>query len=388
LQDNTDDWAEAAATMASIYEKSIITIAATWSNDSNGGCFSKTREVHQTHTLKDTGLYVRVPLPDFPVDDFVYNAEDWPLLQRGWVFQERKLAARVVHYAKDQLFWECKSSFLSQDGTHSWQILDPFLDLKLRRSSWTPLKMENMHPVTSWRKIVCTYTGLQLTRSSDLLPALAGIVEREMSRRDDDVYVAGMWKKTLLDDLAFYTEDGPRTDSNAPTWSWMSAKGQVYFTPLRQPASLKLLDLTFTRIGPPNLGNVTNASILVKGPVLWASTKSLSPLELHPITPFGARVSETISIELFASPTFRAASLVPGRALKIVVLSEFSEHPETVGMGLQEVSKDKYERLGLVYIRYLEDGQWLHPVNPPSDKLRRILNGYVENLPVQEFRIV
>jgi hypothetical protein len=388
LQDDANDWAEAATTMASIYENSIITIAATWSSDSNGGCFSTMRELYQAHTLKDMGLYVRIPMPNFPVDDLDYIIDDWPLLQRGWVFQERKLAARVVHYAKDQLFWECKSSFLSQDGTHRWQVSDPFLDLKLRRFSWTPLKMEHVHPVASWRKIVCTYTGLQLTRSSDLLPALAGIVERETSRRNDDVYVAGMWKKTLLDDLAFYTKDGPHTDSNAPIWSWMSGKGQVYFTPLRKPASLKLLDLTFTRIGPPNLGNVTDASILIRGPVLWASTKSLSPLELHPITAFGARVRETISIELSASPTFRAASLVPGRALKIVILSEFSEHPETVGMGLQEASKDKYERLGLVYVRYLEDGQWPHPVNPPSDKLRRSLNGYVANLPVQEFRIV
>jgi hypothetical protein len=141
LQDDANDWAEAATTMASIYENSIITIAATWSSDSNGGCFSTMRELYQAHTLKDTGLYVRIPLPNFPVDDLDYIIDDWPLLQRGWVFQERKLAARVVHYAKDQLFWECKSSFLSQDGTHRWQVSDPHLDLKLRRFSWTPLKM-------------------------------------------------------------------------------------------------------------------------------------------------------------------------------------------------------------------------------------------------------
>jgi hypothetical protein len=51
-------------------------------------------------------------------------------------------------------------------------------------------------------------------------------------------------------------------------------------------------------------------------------------------------------------------------------------------MGLQEVSEGQYERLGLVYIGYLEDGQRPHPVDPPSDKLRKILNGYVANLPV------
>jgi hypothetical protein len=37
FQDDTGDWKEAAAAIADIYENAFITIAATWSEDSNGG---------------------------------------------------------------------------------------------------------------------------------------------------------------------------------------------------------------------------------------------------------------------------------------------------------------------------------------------------------------
>ena len=58
-------------------------------------------------------------------------------------------------------------------------------------------------PVDRWHKLVNMYSGLDLTYASDRLPAIAAIVEREMRLRLDDVYIAGMWKKSLLSDLAW-----------------------------------------------------------------------------------------------------------------------------------------------------------------------------------------
>jgi hypothetical protein len=57
-----------------------------------------------------------------------------------------------------------------------------------------------------WRRVVGLYTELELTKLNDLLPALAGVVECEMSRseREDDVCMAGMWKSSTLEDLIFY----------------------------------------------------------------------------------------------------------------------------------------------------------------------------------------
>ena len=42
--------------------------------------------------------------------------EDEPLSKRGWTLQERLLSPRNVHYATDQMYFECEHSLLSEDG--------------------------------------------------------------------------------------------------------------------------------------------------------------------------------------------------------------------------------------------------------------------------------
>jgi hypothetical protein len=32
----------------------------------------------------------------------------YPLLERGWVFQERLLSARAIHFTTNELMWECR----------------------------------------------------------------------------------------------------------------------------------------------------------------------------------------------------------------------------------------------------------------------------------------
>jgi hypothetical protein len=89
-QDDKDDWQEAVTTMAGIYENSHITVAASWSSDSNGGCFSELREPYQEYIVDDTGLRARRHLPAFSDSGYTSHRgdamqEDWPLLARGWV---------------------------------------------------------------------------------------------------------------------------------------------------------------------------------------------------------------------------------------------------------------------------------------------------------------
>lgn len=45
------------------------------------------------------------------------------------------------------------------------------------------------------------YSCLHLTFSKDRLPALAAIVQRMMVTRRDDLYIAGMWQSSVLQDL-------------------------------------------------------------------------------------------------------------------------------------------------------------------------------------------
>jgi hypothetical protein len=42
--------------------------------------------------------------------------EKSPLSTRAWKLQERLLSSRIVRYAEDQMFFECESVLLSEDG--------------------------------------------------------------------------------------------------------------------------------------------------------------------------------------------------------------------------------------------------------------------------------
>jgi hypothetical protein len=101
MQDDQDDWKEAAATMATIYEQSHLTIAATWASNSDCGLFAPDRERYKARKLNSHELYIQGSAPSFPLP--YDNRPDFPLLCRAWVYQERLLSSRMVHFAKDQV---------------------------------------------------------------------------------------------------------------------------------------------------------------------------------------------------------------------------------------------------------------------------------------------
>jgi hypothetical protein len=102
MQDDKDDWKEAAATMAMTYEQAHLTIAATWASDSDCGLFASDREPYKARKLQDHELYIHTDGPVFPPPAAVGWTE-FPLLSRAWVYQERLLSSRMVHFGKDQV---------------------------------------------------------------------------------------------------------------------------------------------------------------------------------------------------------------------------------------------------------------------------------------------
>ena len=101
MQDDKDDWEEAAATMGKIYEEAHLTIAATWASNSDSGLFASDRERYKARKLKDLELYVQERL-----DRFATSSKAYPLLTRAWVYQERFLSTRMVHFGKDQVSYQ------------------------------------------------------------------------------------------------------------------------------------------------------------------------------------------------------------------------------------------------------------------------------------------
>jgi hypothetical protein len=202
--------------MASIYENAFITVAATRSSDSEGGCFSKLKGLDQWTRLESSGLYVRNDLPwDFPRSNARVHHGSWPLLRRAWVFQERHLSARIVHFTDYQVSWERRSmqEFETRDINNHW--------FKHKTESGIFLNE------------IAHYSHLKLTYASDRLPAIAAIVERTTRTRKDDVYIAGIWRNSFSQNCAWqcvdYEEGSKRTDDAVPTWSWASTPAAIAF---------------------------------------------------------------------------------------------------------------------------------------------------------------
>lgn len=103
LQDSMQDWQAEAATMTDVYKNAKITIAALGARDSDGGCFvmrdparvaPTTARVKITEDSEEVILRSLHDKPWFP--DLMFRSE--PLVQRGWVVQERVLAARTLYF--------------------------------------------------------------------------------------------------------------------------------------------------------------------------------------------------------------------------------------------------------------------------------------------------
>ncbi|KAK8045436.1 hypothetical protein PG993_005460 [Apiospora rasikravindrae] len=221
-QEDHSDWLCESSRMRSIYGGSHVNIAASSATDVTQGCFGEPTGyiggVKVPITTRE-GSYWRI----FSDSELLHTASSSNLLKRAWAFQERLLSPRTIHFGEHGALWECRSDTLSS------HLPDGFDDLFYRSKLVCPEDEE-----WEWNEIVQSYTPAQLTVGSDRLPALAGVARRH-SELTKDQYIAGMWRRTLVDQLTWMSAYFYRGDLNrhtrpswrAPTWSWVSVDGPV-----------------------------------------------------------------------------------------------------------------------------------------------------------------
>jgi hypothetical protein len=328
------------------------------------------------------------------MDEIFSSPLDWPLLERGWVFQERLLSPRVLYFAKDQMFWECRSTFQDEIGHERWKVeetgLDrqatresPFInDMKPRQASWRMRTVfDSADGQASWTEAIANYSRLLLTKESDRLPALAGIVKRMMDHRKDDVYCAGMWKSTLLSDLAFHSPGGSRPRTYLPSWSWASMHA-VSFVPIQILSELELVALKFTPVSVAHVGVVRDASILIRGRVIseimkrrwngigmvYVYSKAYDKIVVQPRSVSGDSIN-------FGYLMYKTVTTL--------VLGFHKSRPtELYGLLLEKESSQTFERIDLVIL------ELRYPWPATRAVERADVETYLDDLPLMELRIV
>ncbi|KAF2093647.1 HET-domain-containing protein [Rhizodiscina lignyota] len=230
IQDDKADWLNEASKMADVYRNAYLTIAATRSAGGDGGLFTSTPDLEVSgSTPTDEGY--RIIFREQIKHVRMHESDDdrCPLFCRGWCYQERLLSTRVLHFGPQELFFECLTESQCEcGGIYGHEIALPRQKLAYAKA----LYCSNMYYVAKvWRTMVLEYCDLSFTFKNDKLPAL-GSAARQVADKRKSRYLAGLWEDSIIKDLfweGFGWTKKRYSPWRAPTWSWASIEGLVYY---------------------------------------------------------------------------------------------------------------------------------------------------------------
>ncbi|KAL8759951.1 MAG: hypothetical protein Q9199_000419 [Rusavskia elegans] len=226
-QDDEQEWEKEATLMADIYGGSVFTISALSSPSADIGFLGpRQRSIASIGSIEFSGKGVEHHDGDRPLLLFVRENPQWldheltngSLSGRGWPLQERILAPGVLHFGRDQVFWECNEDHsMSETG-------DSIYD-SLRLIDNT---MVYNHYESLWESLICDFMRRDLSVFSDRLHAVSGLAARlRKIGAFTGRYVAGLWE-SRLDVLLLWTTSRETLPTTVPvkkniqisTWSW------------------------------------------------------------------------------------------------------------------------------------------------------------------------
>ena len=264
LQDSPEDWARESVLMMNVFSNAMCTIATSSISHSEDECIPDRFDELSSCTLisskrKRLQMTSGRPRP-FLKDLFGTRGGLMPFTDRAWVFQERLLSHRVIHFYSNAMLFECntiQASDTNVDGCRYENV--PYILLKEEtqnssllsgqkrsgsiKGKWKRVNVTDAeeldhkvlgnlsrdevkdHTATrgirsildaillfnaesdlslkqkldfnkQWYKLVSLYSGMRLKRQSDKLIAIAGIA-RLVEKSTSASYKAGLWDNVL-----------------------------------------------------------------------------------------------------------------------------------------------------------------------------------------------
>lgn len=278
--------------MGDIYENAFLTLSATFA--ASGEPMFHTSQAGQSGyqppvmEMEGTPVFARKVLwhpcePHSTSTDHESSTWKESTLCRAWVFQERALSRRFVHFLKHEIVWECRES--------TW------CECKSAQHAWAHYRENNPRTLENLRwfwDVAQPYSRSSLTYEKDRLPALSGVARR-ISKLRNKTYLAGLWAEDLVSHLAWLSVDdhssvrpqNPRPlDPAAPSWSWLSLIGanvpNQFVIPKTDDMNTfhKLFELVDYAVEPPDADHYTfsgMAKLTISGPVIHATMHSEGP---------------------------------------------------------------------------------------------------------------
>lgn len=250
IQDDASDWEREAGRMAQVYSQAYLTIAASAASDGTQGLLHE-EPIGSSFQLYDgpDGNSLNKGVSIGPAPLRFRRLIVAPLNTRAWTLQERILAPRILHYARDQIHWECREMIVSEaEAPPFGELIDTSAEDSFH-TGWLGRISKDLLPpdgdakepgieessrgeYETWYGMIQVYTQRDLTKDEDKLPALSGIAHA-YSQRHLSNYVAGLWLGDIARGLLWFRRTSeslqPPSSYRAPSWSWASVEGSVDF---------------------------------------------------------------------------------------------------------------------------------------------------------------
>ncbi|KAK8096583.1 heterokaryon incompatibility protein-domain-containing protein [Apiospora kogelbergensis] len=228
--------------MHRVYSKAFVTIVAAAGSDADCGLPGVSVDRPRQINIQLGNLRLNQV---FPFDDRVIAKTTWAT--RAWTYQESYFSPRRLFFTKQQVLYLCDESREAESLSTSRGLSlgnAPMGDYgtsvpKVRRSSWLDPR--------ELRSDIQKYTARQLTKPSDSLNAVLGVMQYYMelakrARHPDfgGVTVTHLWgiplykmvdSQEILIDLAWTHRKQGMRRKDFPSWSWAGWAGGVTWLP-------------------------------------------------------------------------------------------------------------------------------------------------------------
>ncbi|KAK5286213.1 hypothetical protein LTR43_010310 [Exophiala xenobiotica] len=195
MQDDKNDWAVQSSNMDKIYGLATLTIAAASCTDKWNKLFPLRKSSNSVPVMSScsTGRASGTMILSDRDGSFEEVLDRCPLASRAWTLQERALSRRTIHFAIDQMYWECQRHCVSENGSTLGDGLRIGSFASTPRGTGTGTSGATFKEILRrWWNTVGDYTQRDLFAASDKLPALAGLAS-QFHRLTGATYVAGLW---------------------------------------------------------------------------------------------------------------------------------------------------------------------------------------------------
>ncbi|KAK1978238.1 heterokaryon incompatibility protein [Colletotrichum cereale] len=233
VQNSARSWKLNAYNMDLIYGNAELTICAADGDATKGLCAMRqaTRNTRQVKGLVGPLLELMVTRPP----EMYIRASEWN--ERAWTFQERLLSRRCLIFTNGRVYFQCRSTGMSEDIFGDQRGAGWSLDLVD-----APLQMFRQldnRSIWVYMKCVELYTERKLTQAKDIQAAFSGMANLMKGRMrapfihglpSSHFDLALLWEPTKSSRRRV-VEETPENASipDFPSWSWTGWVGEVQY---------------------------------------------------------------------------------------------------------------------------------------------------------------